>query len=216
MALEAVLFDLDGTLIDSHDDIFAAFGAVAREFGLAEPGPDALRPLVGLPLAVMFRGLYGEELPDERVAELSESYRRHYGANPAERTRIFPGVLAALDALSSLRLGVATTKRSWQAARVIAAVGLGDRFAVVQGTDDFPAKPAPDVLCRALTALGAAPARAAYVGDGPWDMQAARRAGVHAVGIDHAGTRAAELRDAGAAHVLRHMNELTALAARLS
>ncbi len=216
MALQAVLFDLDGTLIDSHDDIFAAFDAVAREFDLAAPGPDALRPLVGLPLAVMFRGLYGDQLSDGRVAELSESYRRHYGAKPAERTRIFPGVLAALDALSPLQLGVATTKRSWQAMRVITAVGLAERFAVVQGTDDFPAKPAPDVLQHALLALGVSPEDAAYVGDGPWDMRAARSAGVYAIGIDHAGDREAELAEAGAHAVLQAMAELPTLVRELS
>jgi phosphoglycolate phosphatase len=216
LALQAVLFDLDGTLIDSHDDIFAAFDAVALEFGLAQPGPDALRPLLGLPLEVIIRRLYGEELADERVAALSDGYRRHYGANPAERTRPFPGVLTALDALSHLALGVATTKRSWQALRVMTAVGLAERFAVVQGTDDFPAKPAPDVLLHALHALDVQPEHAAYVGDGPWDMQAARTAGVYAIGIDHTRDRSAELSDAGAQVVVAHMDELPARIRRLS
>ncbi|MDA8345571.1 MAG: HAD-IA family hydrolase [Thermaerobacter sp.] len=215
MALQAVLFDLDGTLIDSHDDIFAAFAAVAREMDLPAPPASALRSLMGLPLALMFRALYGD-LPDDRVEQLSSAYRRQYGAHMTERTRIFPGVQEALLALAPLALGVATTKRSLQALQVIAAVGLDAHFNVVQGTDGFPAKPAPDVLQRALARLGVPAQRAAYVGDGPWDMQAARAGGLYAIGIDHAGDRTAALDDAGAAAVLRDMRQLPPLIAGLS
>lgn len=213
--VQAVLFDLDGTLIDSHDDIAAAFSASAREFGMDPPAIEDLRPLIGLPLALMVRALYGE-LDDARLQALLAAYRRHNGEHVGERTHVYPGTAEALAALAPRSLGVATTKRTPLAEQALQDVGLQGHFSVVQGTDDFAAKPAPDVLLRALARLGVAPAAALYVGDGPWDMQAARAAGMQAVGVNHEGRGGHDLRGAGAIAVLTHLSALPALIEGLS
>lgn len=209
MSLRAVLFDLDGTLIDSHDDILAAVAAAALENGFEAPAAQAVRELVGLPLALMFRTLLGQELSDAAVASLASSYRSHFGTS---RTRVFAGVHQAIAAIAPhALLGIATTKRTSHAESVVTALSLQAHFHVVQGTDDFPAKPAPDVLLHALARLEVPPEQAAYVGDGPWDMKAARAGRLLAIGVNHAGDRRGELLAAGALRVLRAMDDLPPL-----
>jgi len=170
----AIVFDLDGTLVDSLPDIVGAFRDAFADHGLTAPSEAEVRDHVGLPLDTM----YAAFAPVERVADLSASYRRLYPRRFTRHSRPFPGVPDALATLRrrGFRLAVATTKRSDMAARLVAAVGLGDALDVVQGTDGFPHKPAPDVVRRALAALGADGVW--MVGDTVHDIEAGRAAGL--------------------------------------
>ena len=170
----AIVFDLDGTLVDSLPDIVGAFRDAFVEHGLPTPPEAAVRDLVGLPLDTM----YAAFAPLELVAALSASYRRLYPQRFTRNSRPFPGVPEALATLRSrgFRLAVATTKRSDMAERLIAAMGLSEALDVVQGTDGFPHKPAPDVVQRALAALDADGVW--MVGDTVHDIEAGRAAGL--------------------------------------
>jgi phosphoglycolate phosphatase len=168
-----IAFDLDGTLVDSLDDIIASFRHAFGEFGLPSPDERSVRALVGKPLDEM----YGQFVPEGRVAALSAAYRRHYPRNFTRRTRIFPGVTDVLAELRSrgFLLAVATTKRTAMARALVQAVGLMEQVDHVQGTDDFPHKPAPDVVLRAGAALAG---RVEWmVGDTVGDIEAGRAAG---------------------------------------
>lgn len=174
-----IVFDLDGTLVDSLDDIIASFRHAFGELALEVPDEAAVRSLIGKPLDEM----YAKFAPAHRVAELSASYRRHYPKNFTRNSRIFPGVTEVLGELRSrgYRLAVATTKRTQMALALVEAVGLTPHLDHVQGTDDFPHKPAPDVVLRAA---GAVAGRAEWmVGDTASDMEAGRAAGASTYGV---------------------------------
>jgi phosphoglycolate phosphatase len=174
-----IAFDLDGTLVDSLADIIDSFRAAFGEHGLHPPAEEAVRMLVGRPLDEM----YGQFTTSDRVAALSAAYRRHYPRNFTRRTRIFPGVLDVLAELRArgYRLAVATTKRSEMAEALAKAVGLSRHVDHIQGTDDFPHKPAPDVVLRAGAALGG---RVEWmVGDTVGDVMAGRAAGARTYGV---------------------------------
>jgi len=169
-----IVFDLDGTLVDSLPDIVGAFRDAFVELDLPPPPAAAVRELIGLPLEEM----YGALAPSERVAELATAYRRIYPRRFTRNTRPFPGVPEALATLRArgFRLAVATTKRSDMARRLVAALGLEDAVDAVQGTDGFPHKPAPDVVWRALAAVDADGLW--MVGDTVHDIEAGRAAGL--------------------------------------
>ncbi|MFN2322433.1 MAG: HAD family hydrolase [Trueperaceae bacterium] len=170
----AIVFDLDGTLVDSLPDIIGSFQDAFADQGLVAPAAEAVRSRVGLPLDVM----YADFAPRERVAALVDAYRRIYPQRFTRTSRPFPGVPELLAELRGhgFQLAVATTKRSDMATRFVAAMGLADALDHVQGTDGFPHKPAPDVVHRALAALDADGTW--MVGDTTHDVGAGKAAGL--------------------------------------
>lgn len=170
----AIVFDLDGTLVDSIPDIVDTFRATFAEVGLAAPDPEAVRAGVGLPLEQMYAGF----APAAAVPALVRAYRELYPQRFARRSRPYPGVVAVLRELRArgFALGVATTKRTEMALKFVAAMGLQDALDAVQGTDGFPHKPAPDVVLRVLERLGAQGVW--MVGDTVHDIEAGRAAGL--------------------------------------
>lgn len=180
----AVCFDLDGTLVDSLPDITSSFAAALVEHGLPAPSQERMRELIGLPLEVM----YATVAPQALVPELVAGYRRIYPQRFTENSAPFaeaPEVLAALRDRGYL-LAVTTTKRTDMAVALIEAVGLTDALDHVQGTDGFPAKPAPEVVLRALAALEAEGSW--MVGDTSHDIGAGKAAGLATYAVSRPGS----------------------------
>ena len=188
------LFDIDGTLLDSAQDIC---GAIQQVLVPLQPSltRDAnfeyLKGFIGLHLVELFGDLFPDHSA-EQVASLIQEYRTNYLARCHRSTKPFPGVAEGLAALGG-RKSTATTKGTPTTRAVLEQFGLLRYFDHVQGTDGIPSKPAPDVVLRALGALEAKPADCLFVGDSPADMEAGRRAGVSICAVRYGYGKAEEL-----------------------
>ncbi|ABF87011.1 HAD-superfamily hydrolase, subfamily IA, variant 3 [Myxococcus xanthus DK 1622] len=173
-----ILFDLDGTLVDSLPDIIDSFLHAFGHLGLPAPTYEQVRALIGHPLDWM----YSQFAPDH-VPALCVAYREHYPLNFHRRSRPYPGVVEVLRALRErgYLLAVATTKRPDMARKFVDAMGLGPLLHHVQGTDGFPHKPAPDVIHHALAALGTGGLW--MVGDTALDLRAGQAAGLRTYAV---------------------------------
>jgi phosphoglycolate phosphatase len=175
-AFPVYLFDLDGTLLDSAEDICGAIQQVLAATDCRPPSFEWLKDYIGLHLVEVFRDVLPHYTP-EQIDELIQQYRICYPARGNKQTRLYPGVREALAALGG-RKATATTKGSASSRAILEQFEILPYFDHVQGTDGFPSKPAPDVILAALAALGARPEDCLMVGDSPSDMEAGRRAGV--------------------------------------
>jgi len=182
--LRGVLFDLDGTLIDSAPDLAAAANALRAARGL-EPMPyEALRPLVGSGARGMVGAALGRAPGDAGYDPLREEFLARYEAGLLERTQVFAAMRPVIDALDAAQLpwGIVTNKVHRYADPVIAGLGLAQRAAVViAGDSTAHSKPHPAPLLEAARRLGLAPAACVYVGDDLRDVQAGRAAGMTTV-----------------------------------
>lgn len=208
-----IVFDLDGTLVDSQRTVVHCMTAAFTELGLPAPAPDAIRGTIGLKLEVALNSLLPE--PDEALAwKLVEGYRRaffHLHDDPAHDEPLFPGTLEALDALShpEIFLGIATGKNRRGLRRVLERHGLAGRFHNLKTADDGPGKPHPFLLEAGMAEVGMDPARTVMIGDTTFDMEMARAAGCAGIGVAWGNHPEDRLRAAGAGAIVRDFSELS-------
>jgi phosphoglycolate phosphatase len=180
-ALRGVLFDLDGTLIDSAPDLAGAANRLRADHGLAALPLETLRPMVGSGARGMVGVAFGVAPGDPRFEALRDAFLAHYEAGLLQRTQPFDGVLDMLAALEAdgIAWGIVTNKATRFTLPIAAGLGLSQRAGVVVCGDTTPhSKPHPEPLLHAARALGLAPEHVAYVGDDLRDAQAARAAGM--------------------------------------
>lgn len=203
----AVVFDLDGTLLDSARDIHASLCHALTAGGHASPSSADVRSLIGRPLSELFARF----APAADPGELTAAYREHFLSVGHPTTALFP---AGERLLADLReqgwaLAVATTKTTEGAVGTLRQLGLLDRFDHVQGTDGFPCKPSPDVVLHALAGLGDPdPAHSWMVGDTVHDIAAGRAAGLRTAAVTHGAHDAALLAGCGADVVVDSLADL--------
>lgn len=186
------LFDVDGTLLDSAEDICGAIRHVLKDRpAVREISSEYLKSFIGLHLIDLFLDVFPESSSAE-IDGLIQEYRTHYHLRGHQQTRPYPGVAEALASLGG-RKSTATTKASPTTRAVLEQFGLIQYFDHVQGTDGFPSKPAPDVVLTALAALGAKPEECLFVGDSAADMEAGRRAGVRTCAVRYGYGKTDEL-----------------------
>lgn len=187
LPVRAVLFDLDGTLLDTIPDLHAAASAMMRDLGRAEPSVDAIRSYVGRGIAnLVKRTLAGDlDVTDDSVpppADALASFRRHYAQENGRNVRCFPGVVEGLQALKAMRLPLAviTNKAEAFTLPLLEMTGLAGYFDVVVSGDLLPrVKPDPMALVWACGRLDVSPADVVFVGDSVNDFRAGRAAGCH-------------------------------------
>lgn len=184
MNAELVVFDLDGTLVDSREDIAASLNAALEAVGAPLRSDVDLYPHIGRPLDVIFRELLHPGLR-AHVEGACQVYRDHYFDNCSQNSTVYPGVTECLDGLAGLVLAIATTKRTLQARRVAQVMGLEPHFDLIHGTDGIPYKPDPAVLHQVLEILDKPAAGSWMVGDTVHDMRAGRAAGMRTAAVTY-------------------------------
>ncbi len=179
--VRAVLFDLDGTLVDSAPDLAGAANELRQAHGLSALDFAQLRPMVGSGARGMLAAAFGIGPDDARFAALRDDFLRRYEARILRETRLFSAmepVLAALDD-SGLPWGIVTNKVARFSTPLAQGLGLLPRCAVlISGDTTAHAKPHPQPLLEAALRLGLTPAQCVYVGDDHRDVQAGRSAGM--------------------------------------
>lgn len=184
--MRLIVFDVDGTLVDSQHLIVAAQAAAFAEVGLPAPERRVALSVVGLSLPQAFRRLVGEDGP---VLELSERYKAAYNRlriDPDYEEPLFPGMGDLLDRLyarQGVALGIATGKSRRGVDRLLAHYGWEDRFVTTQTADDAPSKPDPAMLLQAMKDAGTGPDSTVMVGDTTFDIGMAVAAGVAPIGV---------------------------------
>ncbi|MFY8084199.1 MAG: HAD family hydrolase [Rubrivivax sp.] len=180
-AIRTVLFDLDGTLVDSAPDLAGAANALLQEHGHAALPYAHLRPMAGAGARGMVGLAFGVHPGDARYDDLKTRFLALYAQRLLHNTTVFEGVWPLLDRLEQhgLGWGIVTNKAYHLALALSEGVGLHPRAGVLIGGDSTPfAKPHPEPLLEACSRLQADPATCAYVGDDLRDIQAGRAAGM--------------------------------------
>jgi len=183
---DTIIFDLDGTLVDSRQDL--ADSVQAAFVSLGEPAPDreAVIASVGHGARHLIRVLLPQAAGDEAwLDRVIAAFRAHYLAHLLDHTHPFEGVPEVLAQLAArVPLAVLTNKPGQMARRLVSGLGLEPHFRFVLGPDDVDAlKPDPKGLLTVLERLGARPAQSVYVGDMPVDIEVAHAAGTQAVAV---------------------------------
>ena len=219
---QAVVFDLDGTLVDTAADIAVALNQTLHELGLPPHPEETVRSMIGGGLAKLLdRALsahsvrFADGPKDRAAARLLEIY----AAKPAALSRLYPGVREALDLLhqADIPCGLCTNKQEAISRDVLRALGIVEAFAVFQcGDSDLPRKPDPAGLLGVIEALGAEPATALMVGDNIVDVEAARAAGLRGVILVSYGYSVTPVTELGADMVINGLSELPEALARFA
>ncbi|GEO99379.1 phosphoglycolate phosphatase, bacterial [Methylobacterium haplocladii] len=209
------MFDLDGTLADTAGDLIGTLNVILQREGLAALPLEQARDLLGAGArALIQRGFSaaGASLEPERLERLFSEFLEHYGAHLADRSRLYPDVVAALDELEAagFLLAVCTNKVESHAVDLLAALGLEPRFAAIVGKDTFAwSKPDPRHITLTIERAEGDPARAVMVGDSRADVDAARAAGIPVVGVSF-GYTAIPMSDLKPDRLIDHFEELPA------
>ena len=185
-----IVFDLDGTLIDTAPDLVDTLNLVLAREGLPPvPFQQARNFIGGGARGMIERALAaeGRKCPAGELELLYKAFIEHYAAHIADRSRPFPGLEATLGTLAAAghRLAVCTNKLEWLSRRLLDALRLTDRFAVICGQDTFGIqKPDPEVLRLTVGRAGGDLARSIMIGDSKTDVYAARAARVPVIAVD--------------------------------
>ncbi len=206
------LFDCDGTLVDSAHTIVTAMARAFTDCGLAAPGAEAVRGVIGLPLHGAIAALLVEDT-GQPVEPLAIAYKNAFADLARHRPHaepLYPGAEAALSALADRGwlLGVATGKSRRGALATLGAHGLLERFVTVQTADDGSGKPAPDMVLNAMREAGVDRRRTVMIGDSTYDMAMARNASVRALGVSWGYGGVQQLHGAGAELIVHGFDEV--------
>ena len=220
MPAPTIVFDLDGTLIDTAPDLIDTLNVILARHDVAPVAFDEARTMIGAgvkPLLQRALASKGKKFPPEEIDRLFAEYLEIYAAHIADRSRPFPGLEQALDALSAqgCRLAVCTNKLEWLSVKLLKELQLAPRFAAICGQDTFTMrKPDPDMLRLTIARAGGDTGHAVMVGDSMTDVATARAAGIPVVAVDfgYTETPPAEL---GADRLIGHFEALPAAVADL-
>lgn len=209
--MKLVIFDFDGTLVDSRKLIIKSNRVVFGQFGLSPPSEDESFSLVGMSLELVLLKLAGPDAPVEKMVSAYREVLPLLRADAAYAEVPFDSaneLLAALAERRDVRLGIATGHASHAIVPALERFGWQRHFCTVQTADKAPSKPHPGMILQALSEAGVRAEDAIMIGDTAFDIEMARGAYVRGVAVSWGYHRPDRLRDAGAWRVVNGMSEL--------
>jgi phosphoglycolate phosphatase len=210
-----VVFDLDGTLVDTAPDLINALNFILDREGLPPVPLKSARTMIGAGVRrLLERGLEvdGRNAGVEDINRLTDDFIDYYAAHIADASRPFEGLESALDNLQAqgYRFAVCTNKLEWLSKRLLDRLGLSARFAAICGADTFGiSKPDPAILQQTVARAGGQLSTAIMVGDAGPDIGVARRAGIPVIGVEF-GYTDVPIADLKPDRLIGHMSELPA------
>jgi phosphoglycolate phosphatase len=216
-----IVFDLDGTLVDTAPDLINGLNFVLEREGLLPVPLHSARNMIGAGVRKLIeRGFESEDrnVSPAEIGRLTDDFIGHYADHIADESRPFDGLEAALDDLAALghRFAVCTNKLEWLSKRLLDRLNLSQRFAAICGADTFGvAKPDPAILRQTVARAGAELSATIMVGDAGTDIGVARRAGVPVIGVSFGYTEV-PIADLKPDRIIHQMSELKAAVESLS
>lgn len=184
--VHAFVFDLDGTLVDSKQDIVTSVNAMLRDTRRAEQPPERVASYIGHGAPQLIASVLGPGSSEEQCREALEIFLAHYRERKLDATRSYPGVTEGLSKLAGNPLAVLSNKPTQLSIDILEGLGLAKFFQVIYGGDSFERKkPDPTGALAILRELGATPVTSAMVGDSDVDVQTARNTGMLAVEVNY-------------------------------
>ena len=216
-----IVFDFDGTLVDSLQFIVTAFSRAFEDQGFPAPEPAAVRRIVGLRLEAAAARLLPDSQDTQTAERIAAAYRvafQDLRARNLVDEPLYPGARETLALLNrpEVHLGIATGKSRHGLVSSLERHDLSGLFVTLQTADDGPGKPHPEILHRAMSDVGAEPEETVVIGDTSYDMEMASNAGVRALGVAWGYHGAGELRASGAAHIVESFPDLPSSLAALT
>lgn len=184
--VRAFIFDLDGTLVDSKQDIVTSVNAMLRDTMREEQPAERVASYIGHGAPQLIASVLGPSSSEEQRREALTIFLAHYQQRKLDATRPYPGVTAGLTKLAGSPMAILSNKPTQMSIDILEGLGLAKFFQAIYGGDSFEKKkPDPTGALTILRELGATPATAAMVGDSDVDVQTARNAGMLAVGVNY-------------------------------
>ena len=184
--IRALIFDLDGTLIDSQQDLINATNATLRELGHGELPAATVSSFIGHGAAKLVSRALGPDATEREQADALQIFLRHYETNKLDYTRAYAGVPEALEKLFPMPMAVLTNKPLLPSRQILESLGLMKYFAVIYGGDSFATrKPDPLGAQEILRQFAVVPGNALLIGDSEVDVQTARNAGMLAAIVNY-------------------------------
>ncbi len=217
MPVELILYDLDGTLVDSKEDLAIAVNRTLSDLGHPTRSHEELYTFVGNGVKMLLSRAVGGESDPDRLTHAIEVFRQHYLNHLTVHSTLYPGVEEVLAEFSHLHQAIVTNKPMVYTEGIVDNLGLRERVGLVLGGDSTPhLKPDPAILKAALAHFEVAPENAIMVGDGLPDIGAARAIGVPCALLTCGMGIADKLRAARPDYLLGHMSELIPVVNRLN
>ena len=207
--MRLIIFDADGTMINSQAIILEAFSRVFTEFGYAVPERQTVLSLIGITLNQLFSRLLDRPIDDE-IERMCESYKKRstqLQKLPHLHSPLYAGITQVFETLSSqpeTLLAIATGKTTRGLISMIDTHGFRDKLVAWRTADDCPSKPHPAMILECCEETGCIPSRTVMVGDSSYDMEMANQAGAKALGVSWGYQQVASLENAGAGAIVSH------------
>ncbi len=209
IAVDLIVFDLDGTLADSLPDLTNAANYVCRTLTLPEHTPEAVKGMIGGGEHKFLERVLGPG-QQQHLEEGLGLYLDYYSQHVGDLTRLYPGVKEALEQLAGKKLAVLSNKLQRLTEAVLAAMGILPFFVAIRGGGtELPLKPSPEPLMALMQELNVAPGRTLMVGDKPADVLAGRGAGAFTAAVTYGYGDAAALAAAAPDFLLGRLTQLT-------